>query len=91
MFNTNNSAPYTGIDLMSLDFTRGRDVGLQPYNRYRQLCGLPLAKDFDDLTDLLHIKVMHIVKYRKQYYWRNILPSNILLFIFYFFSTIQMN
>lgn len=62
MFNTNNSAPYTGIDLMALDFTRGRDVGLQPYNQFRQLCGLPLAKNFDDLTDLLHIKVIYIIK-----------------------------
>lgn len=44
-------------DLITLDLMRGRDVGLQPYNQVRSLCGLPLAKDFEDLADLIHIKV----------------------------------
>jgi len=44
-------------DLLSIDILRGRDVGLQPYNQVRHFCGYPLAKDFDDLVDLIHIKV----------------------------------
>lgn len=52
-----NKPSYTGRDLLSIDITRGRDVGLQPYNKVRHFCGLPLAKDFDDLVDLIHITV----------------------------------
>jgi hypothetical protein len=47
-------------DLLAIDISRGRDVGLQPYNRVRHLCGYPLAKDFEDLADLLHTKVGRI-------------------------------
>ncbi|XP_045541192.1 peroxidase-like [Papilio machaon] len=36
-------------DVSSSDIMKGRDVGLPSYNRYRQLCGLPLANTFDDL------------------------------------------
>lgn len=46
-----------GIDLLSSDIIRGRDVGLQPYNKVKHLCGLPLATNFEDLIDLIHIKV----------------------------------
>jgi len=52
-----NEPPYTGRDLLTIDIVRGRDVGLQPYNYVRNLCGLPLANDFEDLVDLIHIKV----------------------------------
>lgn len=55
--NTTAKVQFPGIDLLSVDVARGRDVGLQPYNRVRQLCGLPLTNDFDDLADLIHIKV----------------------------------
>lgn len=57
MFSYHDRLRHTGFDLQSIDIIRGRDVGLQPYNRVRHLCGLPLAKDFDDLYDLLHVKV----------------------------------
>uniref|UniRef100_A0A2H8TZW2 Peroxidase n=1 Tax=Melanaphis sacchari TaxID=742174 RepID=A0A2H8TZW2_9HEMI len=50
MFHSNNSI---GVDLLSYDIQRGRDTGLPPYNKMRQLCGLPVAKSFDDLIDII--------------------------------------
>lgn len=54
---------YNSHDLLSVDILRGRDVGLQPYNRVRHFCGYPLAKDFEDLEDLLHAKVGYLIRY----------------------------
>ena len=39
----------SGIDLISVNMMRGRDVGLFPYNEYRTLVGLPKANNFSDL------------------------------------------
>lgn len=50
MFYSNNSI---GVDLLSYDIQRGRDTGLPPYNKMRELCGLPVAKSFSDLIDVL--------------------------------------
>ncbi|XP_001946575.2 peroxidase [Acyrthosiphon pisum] len=50
MFHSNNSI---GVDLLSYDIQRGRDTGLPPYNKMRQLCGLPVAKSFSDLVDTI--------------------------------------
>ncbi|CAG9789464.1 unnamed protein product [Diatraea saccharalis] len=36
-------------DVMASDIMKGRDNGLPSYNRYRELCKLPIAKDFEDL------------------------------------------
>ncbi|XP_004924228.3 peroxidase [Bombyx mori] len=36
-------------DVVSSDIMKGRDLGLPPYNDYRRLCGLPVAKKFKDL------------------------------------------
>jgi len=57
MFHLYYQPPYTGLDLLSVDIARGRDVGLQPYNQVRNFCGLPLANDFEHLADLIHVKV----------------------------------
>lgn len=42
-----------GVDALSLAVQRGRDHGLPGYNQYRKLCGLPLAKSFDDFSDAM--------------------------------------
>jgi peroxidase len=52
-----NNPQYNGRDLLAIDIARGRDVGLQPYNKVRHFCGYPLAKHFEDLADLIHINV----------------------------------
>lgn len=57
MFNLPSKPHYIGVDLMSADIVKGRDVGLPPYNQVRHFCGYPLAEDFEDLLDLIHIKV----------------------------------
>ncbi|CAH2064851.1 unnamed protein product, partial [Iphiclides podalirius] len=36
-------------DVTASDVKKGRDVGLPAYNRYREYCGLPVARSFDDL------------------------------------------
>lgn len=51
MFRPNNNS--IGVDLLSYDIQRGRDTGLPPYNKMRELCGLPVAKSFNDLVDVM--------------------------------------
>ncbi|XP_053622932.1 peroxidase-like [Plodia interpunctella] len=36
-------------DVIASDIMKGRDQGLPPYNEYRKLCKLPVAKSFKDL------------------------------------------
>nr|ATU82497.1 venom peroxidase [Lethocerus distinctifemur] len=49
----NKSRRPFGTDLEVTDMTRGRDHGLPPYNEFRALCGLPRARSFADLHDVI--------------------------------------
>lgn len=40
-------------DLPATDFMRGRDAGFPPYNQYRKICGMKVAKDWNDLHDTI--------------------------------------
>uniref|UniRef100_A0A1I7U2D7 Peroxidase n=1 Tax=Caenorhabditis tropicalis TaxID=1561998 RepID=A0A1I7U2D7_9PELO len=40
----------SGVDLVSINIQRGRDMGLFPYVQYRQLVGLPQVTNFADLN-----------------------------------------
>ncbi|EGT42705.1 hypothetical protein CAEBREN_20521 [Caenorhabditis brenneri] len=40
----------SGVDLVSVNIQRGRDMGLFPYIQYRQLVGLPQVSSFSDLN-----------------------------------------
>jgi len=44
-------------DLLSVDIQRGRDVGLKPYTKMREWCGLSKINSFDDLLSFLTFDV----------------------------------
>lgn len=48
---------FKGDDLLTKDIQRSRDTGLPPYNKMRSVCGIPEAKTFDDLIDLIAFEV----------------------------------
>ncbi|GBM89563.1 Peroxidasin [Araneus ventricosus] len=42
-----------GLDLFSINVQRGRDHGLPPYTKWREVCGLPKVNDYSDLRHYL--------------------------------------
>lgn len=57
---------FNGHDLLTTDILRGRDTGMPPYNSMRSVCGIPEARTFDDLTDLIanEVRVKSRIQYR---------------------------
>lgn len=43
--------------LITLLITEGRDHGLPPYNKFREVCGLKPIKDFQDLSTIMNPSV----------------------------------
>jgi len=54
-----------GLDIGSFNLNRGREFALRPYNDYRELCGLPRARTFEDLLDW--ISPYNVDQLRKTY------------------------
>ena len=44
---------------MALNIHRGRDHAIATYNEIRQICGLPKAETFDDITDQIRPNVVN--------------------------------
>jgi len=59
--------PYSGSDLIATNIWRGRDVGLQPYYKYRERFGLDVPKNFQDLIDLKIMPKVHVDALAKVY------------------------
>ena len=51
-----------GMDLPAINLARGREQGTPGYNAYREWCGLPKARSFDDLMPIMANRTAQIYK-----------------------------
>lgn len=54
--NRNSQGDVTRNDIVSINICRGREHGLQGYNAYREVCGLPRATQFADFADTMSVE-----------------------------------
>ena len=68
-----------GIDRAAILIQQSRDHGIASYNQWRGFCGLPKAKMFEDLTDVMTSSLVNRLK--SVYKWVST-PADIILNIF---------
>ncbi|KAG0719117.1 Thyroid peroxidase [Chionoecetes opilio] len=54
-----------GMDLAAINMQRGREHGVNSYNAYREFCGYPRARHFDDLLGVMSNR--SVARYRDIY------------------------
>lgn len=61
-------SPFSLMDLAATNINRGRDHALQPYIKYRELCGLPPITGFEELSNTLSLTDTTTVNLLKSVY-----------------------
>ncbi|XP_066258453.1 chorion peroxidase-like [Euwallacea similis] len=57
LFQSGDSSHF-GMDLAAINIQRGRDHGIPPYTFWREPCGLPPIKSWDDLKKVINIQTV---------------------------------
>jgi len=59
---TNSHGQMWRNDLIAINIARGREHGVPPYNKYRELCGFPVAYYFEDFADTINYEGIQLLK-----------------------------